>query len=231
MTLRKQLLAGLALCTSLSANAAVLAQPSLDTYSYVFAGTNNDLNATINVSQYNGGGHFTFGLVEYDVSSLSTAGSKHLLMRASGYTDGSQGATPTTSGSYTVNVGLMPAAFSDYLSSPSDAGPPPPGTGKLPWFDSNILPLTPIGTLSFNDQFVSSLDVTTAVNDWISGATDNYGFVFWNTADAGSVQISSDAGAYSPNLNSVPEPETYALMGGIAALGLALYRRRKLSHQ
>lgn len=230
MNLKQKILTGLALCSGLSAHAAVLTTASFDTYSYAFVGTNSSGNSTINVSQYVAEGHFTFGVVQFDVSGLSTSGDKFLLMRATGFTDGSMGAPTTTSGSYSVNVGIMPLSFTDYLNSPSDSGPPPPGTGKTPWFNTNILPLTPIGTLDFVNQSVVSLDVTSAVNDWINGA-DNFGFVLWNPSDTGSVLIQSSENAFAPNLNTVPEPETFAMIGGVLALSLAFYRRRKLSHQ
>ena len=211
-----------------AAQAVVLETADFDTYSYVFLGNNNTSAETVNVSQYNGGGHFTFGVISFDTSGLSTSGDKYLSMQASEYSDGSQGATYFPTGTLTVNVGIMPASFQDYMDSPSDSGPPPPGTGKLPWFNANILGLTPIGQMTFVNQEVTSLDVTSAVNDWITGSTDNYGFVFWTTNPGDVRLVSSDASSgYAPALTTeaVPEPDLYSAIFGIAALGLVIRRR------
>ncbi len=207
------------------ANAVVLADASSDTGSYVFTGAPYPDSPAISVSQYYGASsgmyasHFFFGLVEFDVSSLLVAGDKYLSMQASAYTDGSYGGTVSETGTQTVNVGIMPASFADYQSSGD----------RLTWFNDNILSLTPIGQMTFTDSGVTSLDVTAAVNDWISGSTSNYGFVFWKT-DAGEVQlVSSDASSgYAPALtsNAIPEPETFGAIAGFLVFGLAVSRRR-----
>ncbi|MBC2601515.1 hypothetical protein [Puniceicoccus vermicola] len=221
MKISKSLLlaAATGLAASSAANAVVLADADFDTYSYVFMGTNNTGAPTVNVSQYSGAGHFTFGVISFDVSELSVSGDKYLSLQASGYPDGSMGPGSVPIGTGTVNVGVLGESYSDYLDSGD----------KLAWFNSNVLTLTPVGEMTFTNGGVSSMDVTSSVNDWIDSGSSNYGFVFWTTDNAGVQIVSSDAtSGYTPALTSsaVPEPETFGAIAGALALGLAVCRRR-----
>lgn len=220
MKIRKSLLlaAATGLAASSVANAVVLADANFDTYSYVFMGTNSDTNPELKVSQENPSGHFMFSVVTFDVSSLSTSGDKYLSLQATGYSDGSLGATMDPVGSGSINVGVLTADYSDYLVA----------ADKYAWFSANVATLSAT-TMSFTNSEVSSLDVTASVNNWITGASSNYGFVFWKE-DAGQINLASSqaSSGYTPALTSsaIPEPETFGALAGILALGMAIARRR-----
>lgn len=222
MKIRKSLLLAIvsAGAVASSAQAVTLATADFDTYSYVFAGTNNTGGTSVNTSQYNPSGHFTFGLISFDVSGLSSTGDKYLSLQ-SGYTDGSPGAPVSTTGSAVINVGVLTEDYSDYLASGD----------KVAWFNANVLSL-PSTSMSFTDSNVSSLNVTTEVNNWISGSADNYGFVFWKTTAGQANIVSSDAtSGYSPKLTTeaVPEPGAFAAIAGVLALGVVANRRKRAS--
>lgn len=209
------LLAASACMAALSSHAAPLATASFDSDSYVFASTNNLGDPFITVSAYSGAGHFNFGVVEFDVSGLSTTGDKYLTLEAVNYTDGSLGALPQPTGTATVHVGLMPTSWSNYLGQ----------ADKLSWFNTNILTMPSVGDFVFTNQQVRQLDVTGVVNDWILNNTTNNGFALWMTSGGLVDLTSSDApGGTLPTLDSVPEPSWAALGIGLPVLALALRR-------
>lgn len=120
----------------------------------------------------------------------------------------------------------------------SDAGTQLPGTAF--WTDAKV-----ISTNSYNFQ----LDVTKQSNgsylieyyrnDSLLGSTTEAGNSVWATAMAG-VDITGVAFRHSQlpglttyldnvsvSVSTIPEPSTYAFLGGVGALGLALTQRRK----
>lgn len=67
----------------------------------------------------------------------------------------------------------------------------------------------------------------------ISGGTSSFGFRTDTTGDLSNFVIrantnhsSSSDGAYLDDISIVPEPSTYALLGGLMALGMVIVRRR-----
>lgn len=211
-----------ALCVT--TNAAVLATPTFDTDSYIFFKTNNAFGpqTTLGQSQQGTPGHphFNFGVIEFDVSSLSTTGNKYLQLSSIEYVTGQPPSqTVSATGAATVQLVALGASWADYQAA---------ANGQT-WYDTNVQngSVTVLGTFSFTDQSTRHVDVTSTVNGWINNGATNMGFALFSTS--GGVEIGSventDATLRPALVDVVPEPSSSAL----AAMGsiLLLLRRRR----
>ncbi len=209
-----------------AAHAAVLASASFDTDSYIAFKTNNEFGpkTTLGVSQQGTPGHphFNYGVIEFNVGSLSSAGNKYLQLSSIEYVTGQPGSQTTlTSGSATVQLVALGESWSDYQASPDGAA----------WYDANVQNpgVTVLGTFTFNDQGSRLVDVTTTVNGWINDGSTNKGFALFETAGTGNVEIGSMTNtnvALRPALvNAVPEPSS-SLLISLGSLFLLLRRRQ-----
>lgn len=210
--------------------AATLANPDFDADSYLEFGTNQafDPLLTVGESQRPGSGHFNWGVITFDTSSLGASGSKFLSLSAVEYktlTPNPAG-PPTTTTSLTGNATLQIVALGDSYSSYLAAA------DKLAWYDANVqsASVPVLGTMSFTDQSTRYIDVTSTVNGWISTPAGNHGFAVFSTS--GNVELGSmthGTGKWRPALVDaapVPEPSSAALLG-LGGLALAMRRRRQ----
>ncbi len=227
--MKKTILSVIALgfaAASSQAQAAVLATPTFDTDSYIFVGnlSNNqsDPQITIGQSQQAAGQyHFNFAVIEFDVSSLNTAGDKFLRLSALDYVTGQPPAlTHSSTGSATVQLVELDETFAQYLASGDPTG----------WYDTHVQnpSVTPVGTFSFTDLSTEYVDVTDTVNGWINDSTTNKGFALFANGGTGGIELGSmtyGTESLRPALvDAVPEPSSSAML----ALGsLALLARRK----
>lgn len=209
-----------------SSQAAVLANPTFDTDSYIFTGSNQQFDPQITIGQSlqgtPGHPHFNFGVIEFDVSSLNTAGDKFLRLSALDYVVGQPGSqTHSPTGNATVQLVALDETFAQYLAS---------GNFQA-WYDTHVQNpgVTPVGTFNFTDLSTEYVDVTATVNGWINDSTTNKGFALFQTAGSGNVELASMTYPTDENLRPalvdvVPEPSSSAML----ALGsLALLARRK----
>lgn len=108
--------------------------------------------------------------------------------------------------------------------------------------DWNVITLTSasfdegndLGDIAVTQQGVwVAHDVTTTVQDWVSGSLANHGFLLTVTDMEGTgTQFASMETAFGPVLaingtpSLVPEPSSYATIFGLASLAFAVIRRR-----
>tara|TARA_B110000908_G_C10267017_1_gene465212 strand:+ start:7403 stop:8116 length:714 start_codon:yes stop_codon:yes gene_type:complete len=215
--------------TLTSTSAAILATADFDADSYIEFGTNNafDPLLTIGESQRPGSGHFNWGVVTFDTTSMSTTGSKFLSLSAVEYKTLTPNPTgpPTTvtspTGTATINIVALGDSYTNYLASPD----------KLAWYDANVQSgsVSILATLNFTNESAHYLDVTSSVNDWINTPANNNGFAIFSTS--GNVELASVTNtntALLPALTDtapVPEPSSTALLG-LGGLALIMRRRR-----
>ena len=219
-------LAGTLLVSGNLARAAELT-PTFDTDSYVFVGTNNTSSADITVTPYNQTelppgffGHYTFGVIQFDVASLTTADNKTLTLTVSGFESDATGGD--------IYLSYLDADYTDYLAQAS-------GNDRDTWFETHVMGIA----LQIDNGSVSSLgqslvfDVTDVVNDWVNGAKDNHGFGVWGlnipgiNMGAGAINFASSQAAFDgPRLSTVAVPEPASLI--LLAVGSAsILTRRK----
>lgn len=213
---------------STSVHAAVLANPDFDADSYIEFGTNNafDPVLTIGASQRPGSGHFNFGVVTFDTSSMSAAGDKFLSLSAVEYISTSPNpsggrpiTTTSTTGAAVVHVVALGDNYNNYLSA----------ADKVAWYDANVqnAGVTVLGTMNFINESTGNIDVTSAVNGWISNAASNNGFAIFSTS--GNVELASvtntNAALRPALLDAVPEPSSILLLGLASCLSLTLRKR------
>lgn len=210
-------------------HAATLASPDIDSDSYLFIGTNNQFDPQISLGESNPAGHFNWGYIHFDTTTLVTSGEKHLTLSAIEYATLSGGETgpPTTtilsSGSATVQLVALGATYDDYLASGD----------KKTWYDENVqnAGVSILGTFNFIDESTLSIDVTDTVNKWINGSSDNDGFAIFSTSgnvELGSVTYTDPA--LRPSLSdtaitAVPEPSA-AILSALGLFAFTIYRRR-----
>ncbi|MFC5050086.1 hypothetical protein ACFPK9_05640 [Rubritalea spongiae] len=179
------------------ANASSVVTPVFDADSYLYIGTNNAYGPQISLGESQRGVgtyHFNFGVIEFDVSSLSSEGSKYLELSAveyillSGGTTGAPIQTSSSTGAASVNLVALDSSYSDYQVSGDYGG----------WYDTYVENgSSPLGTYNFTDLMTVRLDITSTVNGWIDGTLPNNGFALYSTS--GNVELAS-----SENTNNVP---------------------------
>ncbi|MFC4991123.1 DNRLRE domain-containing protein [Rubritalea tangerina] len=217
---------GAIICAS---SAATITTATFDTDTYLYFGTSNafDPQITIGASQRPGSGHFNFGVLEFDVSTLD-AGTKSLNLSAVQYVTnipnpaGPPTAVTSTTGNATVHVVALNDSFSNYQLAPD----------KIAWYDTYVQSgsATVLGTYNFANQQTLSIDVTSTVDAWQSNPSNNHGFAIFSTS--GNVELASSTYGNSslvPSISvtpaSVPEPSSMALLG-LGGLALILRKRR-----
>lgn len=215
---------GASLCAT--AHSAVLASASFDTDSYIFFKTNNEFGpqTSLGLSQQGTPGHphFNFGVIEFDVSLLSTSGNKYLQLSSIEYVTGQPPSQVTTStGSTSVQLVALSESWTDYQAAAS---------GQT-WYDANVQNpgVSVLGTFNFVDQSTRHVDVTSTVNGWINDGNTNHGFALFAATGTGNVEIGSMSHA---NINlrpalvdAVPEPSA-AILVSFGSMMLLLRRKR-----
>jgi hypothetical protein len=187
-----------------NANADKIVPATYDVDSYMFVGLNSNAEWGLSVStDYSLGevgqnnAHFIFANIQFgDLSSLKTkaagGGDKFLEL-----------ATYNFPGPSTIAVSIAKAD----IEADNGTGYPSPlfigngfltgtNTDRLRWYMANIKGdnaayggyaggAPHVGVLQINAAGTHRLDVTTAVDSWISGERPNFGFGIWSAADAG----------------------------------------------
>jgi hypothetical protein len=163
--------------------------PTFDTDSYLFIGTNNqgDSQITLGETQRPGTGHFNFGVLEFDVTSLMSSGQKFLDLNAVEYVTliGGNGGIPTSqvgpTGAATVQLIALGDSFLNYQSAPN----------KIAWYDTYVqgAGANVVGTYNFSNQGVVSVNVTSVVNSWLTDSSTNMGFALYSSS--GNLELAS----------------------------------------
>jgi hypothetical protein len=238
---------------SQSASAAILANATFDTDSYIFIGTNNEFQTGISLfTDYSGGvldslanSHFNFGVVKFDnLAGLQTVAnggpSKFLTLET------------MQSGSGVFGVSVAGADIHNGYPTTSGSFNGPNGTAdaRLQWYFDNIKGdnasyggyaggADHLGVLNVAGMPATySLDVTAVVDAWLDGSVPNYGFGLWAASTTGAQGADLDfaslenpltgGGYFGPRLtsNAIPEPASVGLMlVGLAAWSLTRKRR------
>lgn len=209
-----------------SASAALTATDSRD--SYLAFGTNAafDPQLSIGESQRPGSGHFNFAIIDFDTSSLTTAGKKYLELSAVefitlvGGETGPPVATPSNTGSATVNLVSLNLNYANYQGA----------ANKIAWYDANVQSATVpvLGSYNFVNQSTVRVDVTAVVNGWINDGTTNNGFALFSTSgnvELASTRYTADSSLRPSIVTVIPEPSSSALLG-LGGLALVCRRRR-----
>ena len=163
--------------------------PTFDTDSYLFIGTNNqgDSQITLGETQRPGTGHFNFGVLEFDVTSLMSSGQKFLDLNAVEYVTliGGNGGIPTSqvgpTGAATVQLIALGDSFLNYQSAPN----------KIAWYDTYVqgAGANVVGTYNFSNEGVVSVNVTSVVNSWLTDSSTNMGFALYSSS--GNLELAS----------------------------------------
>ncbi len=210
--------------TTSQTQAIILANPSFDTDSYIFVGTNNQFHPQITIGQSQqaaGQYHFNFAVIEFDVSSLNTSGDKFLRLSVLDYVTGQPPSqTHSSTGNAALQLVALDETFAQYQASGNTAA----------WYDTHVqnAGVTPVGTFNFTNLSTEYVDVTDTVNGWINDSTTNKGFALFQTSGSGNVELGSmtyGTESLRPAIvDAVPEPSSSTML----ALGsLALLARRK----
>ncbi|MFC5050085.1 DNRLRE domain-containing protein [Rubritalea spongiae] len=213
-----------------TAFSATTLNPTFDTDSYVYVGTNSqyDPQLTIGESFAPAHHHFNFAVIEFDVSTLTSGNSHSLSLSAVQYINlvdnggGIPTSTPSSTGSATLQIVALGSNFTDdYLTAGS----------KTAWYDTYVQnnSVSTI-TANFTDLETVSVDVSSIVDSWISSPGANNGFAIFSSS--GNIELASSThGTESlrPNITSsiaaVPEPSSTALLG-LGGVALIFRRRR-----
>lgn len=202
-----------------SASAFTQLSASQDSDVYFGSGFPTGSTTTLGISDnadYGGGNHGQSSLVEFDLSSV---------------------VEPVTTATLWLYVEPIPVGGFATFS----AGNVNLFTQAADW---NVITLTgasfsegnDLGDIAITQESVwVSYEVTTTVQDWISGALDNHGFLLSVTdfGGTGTQFASMETGAYGPVLAIngvpalVPEPSAYAAILGLVSIAFAAVRRRK----
>ena len=201
------------------------------TYNTARTGTLNGGTFHVGMSVLNSNptydGHFNFAGIEFfDLSGLSTVGSKFLRLNLKDFKTpraidpGYQGPPLydyLATGSFQLAVVTLGAQFSESETATLST-----------WYQNNLFGRARVAEVSLSQAGVVEIDVTSAVNGWISNPSTNFGFGLVGTTSAPlatTVRFYSmeAAGNLGPVL--IPEPATRSLL----ALGFAVaawHRRR-----
>jgi hypothetical protein len=213
---------------STAGRAATIATATYDNDSYMFVGTNNEIEPSLGLTEdYSAGvvaqnnAHFIFGVVKFgNLAGLTTkssgGGEKYLQISTSNFPGPS---------SVAVSIALADIDANDLTGYPS---PLFPGnrfglnTDRLRWYMNNIKGNNAafggyaggaphVGVMEFNAAGTFYLKVTDAVDAWISGTRPNYGFGLWGISVSGEQGNTFDlASANHPSItgpvlvNSLP---------------------------
>lgn len=174
-------------------------------------------------------GHFNFAGIKFsNLSGLSIAGSKFLQLNLKDFktpgaiVPGYQGPPPydyLATGSFRLAVVALGAEFSESE------------TATLPtWYQSNLFGRARVAEVDLTQAGQVQIDVTSAVNTWITNPTTNFGF---GLVGLTSLPLATTARFYSleaaGNLGPVliPEPAVGSLLAFGFAMALANRRRRR----
>jgi hypothetical protein len=220
--------------------------PAADTFVYQGLPTFNfsgapfaDILSAGNTADGTNGGHNTDTLVQFDLSSSATGlvpgaqiTSATLMLYAVSAVETGFGSDPTPASPITLNV--------QTLSGSWNAGTVTYGT--LPFVTSDVYPSM---TQSGVNQWIS-FDVTSEVDNWLSGAITNNGLLI---SQASAVDVDGEPAigvydstqgaedystpAYAPELviTVAPEPSTAVLMSAALASAACVLLLRKLRQQ
>ena len=143
--------------------------------------------------------------------------------------------TPSNNVAWTGGQGAGPALTSGGNPPASNNGYYVDPIGEFSWDSGNLSGGDVISISLSGASGLGDGSLTTLIDSWTG--LNNAGFVTITDAEGGaSTQrifpfTSEAAEANRPQLsvttNAIPEPQTYALLGGLAALGAALLRRRR----
>ena len=175
-------------------------------------------------------GHFNFAGIEFsDLSGLSAAGSKFLQLNLKDFktprviVPGYQGPPQydyLATGSFRLAVVALGADFSESQTvDPLSA-----------WYQSNLFGRARVAEVDLTQAGQVQIDVTSAVNDWITNPTTNFGF---GLVGITSSPLATTARFYSMeaagNLGPVliPEPAVGSLLAFSSAVALVNRRRRR----
>jgi hypothetical protein len=175
-------------------------------------------------------GHFNFAGIEFsNLSGLSAAGSKFLQLNLKDFktpraiVPGYQGPPQydyLATGSFRLAVVALGADFSEsQMVDPLSA-----------WYQSNLFGRARVAEVDLTQAGQVQIDVTSAVNDWITNPTTNFGF---GLVGITSSPLATTARFYSMeaagNLGPVliPEPAVGSLLAFSSAVALVNRRRRR----
>lgn len=185
------------------ARAETILPATYDVDSYMFLGLNTNAERGLTLTEdYSAGvvaannAHFIFTVIKFgDLSGLSTkaAGGGDKFLRL---------ATDTFPGPANVAVSIAKADINagNATGYPSPLFPGNPfnglNTDRLRWYMNNIKGDDPayggyaggaphVGVINFSAPGTYQIDVTAAVDSWISGARPNYGFGLWGVTVSG----------------------------------------------
>ena len=211
-----------ALGLGLSAQATDLATASYDSDSYIHFGIDSAFAPEMTVGAHLPTiNHFNFGVIEFEISGLSSAGGKFLHLDLEVFrttvTD-ENGPTGATEDLAAGNATLRLVALGeDYRTGYA------PASDKRGWYDTNLYGQDVIAAVTLTDAGVFSIDVTDTVNAWIADTNTNHGFGL--IVESGSpIELGATEGGNGAVLTNVPEPGAAAILG----LGaLFMLRRRR----
>ena len=174
-------------------------------------------------------GHFNFAGIKFsNLSGLSSSGSKFLQLNLKDFktpvaVDPSYQGPPQysylTTGNFKLAVVALGADFSESESATLST-----------WYQSNLFGKARLAEITLSQAGLVSIDVTSAVNDWILNPASNFGFGLVGTtsspiATTARFYSSEAAGTLGPVL--IPEPATGSLLALGFAVGLANRRSRR----
>ena len=220
---------------------AVTVGTSYDADTYYFTQTYNEIrtgslnSGTFHVGQHILGGnsvydgHFNFACVRFaDLSEFSPGDKKYLSLNVKDFktpvtVDPSYQGPPQYSYLSTGNFRLAIVALTaDFTETETVANLPG-------WYDTNLYSRPKIAEISVTNAGIFQVDVTAAVDSWISLPATNFGFGLVGTDStpmASTLRFFSmeSTGGFGPVL--IPEPSIGALWGAGCAF-LVLIRRKK----
>jgi len=227
MPFRALLAAALSFTATLPARAALISNPSGDTYITQHSGlggptSNHALDASlraIGTSTF-----LSYPLLQFDLSSLAgetVVGNATLSLYVS---SGFGLNAPRTVNVYDVLIGWVPTTVTYNTFGAS------PGVQFGTDVGATAVASQTVGFPGMTPQYVSWTIPGAVIQNWIDNPSQNDGLLVRNLAGSSrDLAFASMEGTHQPELSveAVPEPGTATAFFGVACLGLAVWRRRR----